>query len=93
MRDSVSVVALTDLTRPIEIAGGSIGAGLSWSSDSRWIATGAGGRILIASGDGRVIRDVASELPGAAHPVWVGNEVWFTAPDADSALWRVVVRN
>ena len=93
LRDSVSVVALTDLTRPIEIAGGGIGAGLSWSSDSRWIATGADGRILIASGDGRVIRDVASELPGAAHPVWVGNEVWFTAPDADSALWRVVVRN
>lgn len=90
--DTVRVVALTDVTSPIELSSGGASAGVSWAPDSRWLATSTGGRIIVASSDGRTIRDVAEDLPGAAHPVWVGNEVWFSVPDQDHAMWRVVVR-
>ncbi len=90
--DTVRVVALTDVTSPIEVASGGNGAGISWAPDGRWLVTSVAGRILVASSDGRVVRDVAEELPAAAHPVWVGNEVWFTVVDSDPWIWRVVVR-
>lgn len=90
--DAVNVVALTDVTRPIELVSGGVGAGISWAPDSRWLTTATGGRIIIASSDGRTVRDVNDGIAGAAHPVWVGDEVWFSVADSSGAIWRVVVR-
>lgn len=91
-RDIVRVVALSDVTSPIEIASGGTGAGISWAPDGQWLVTSTSGRILVAASDGRTIRDVAEDVPAAAHPVWVGNEVWFSVADSDMTIWRVVVR-
>ncbi|MCO5177289.1 MAG: WD40 repeat domain-containing protein [Thermomicrobiales bacterium] len=92
LRDTVAIVELNDLTSPIELTGSGLGAGISWSDDSRWVAIGNNSHIIVAASNGRSVRDVTADLAGAAHPVWVGNEVWFSVADQRSPLWRVVVR-
>lgn len=92
LQDTVAIVELDDLTAPIELTGSGVGIGLSWSDDSRWLAIGNSGHIIVAASTGRTVRDVTPDLTNAAHPVWVGNEVWFSVANQQSPLWRVVVR-
>ncbi len=92
LRDTVAVVELTDLTSSIELTGSGVGIGISWSDDSRWLAIGNSSHIIVAASNGRIVRDVTPDIAGAAHPVWVGNEVWFSVANQQAPLWRVVVR-
>lgn len=92
LQDTVAIVELDDLTAPIELTGSGVGIGISWSDDSRWLAIGNSGHIIVAASTGRTVRDVTPDLTNAAHPVWVGNEVWFSVANQQSPLWRVVVR-
>ena len=91
--DSITIAGAANVSGAFELTRGQPGNGLSWSRDSRWLATELGGHLLILASDGHAQHTLGG-VADASTPIWLANgEIWFARGAGDTAtIWRVVVR-
>ena len=88
--DTLHVASTADLGRAIEVERGGVGDGLTWSGDSEWLVAGTRGRIARYSADGRHLEYLSPRGLAAAHPLLVGDAIWFAVTDTDGEdIWQV----
>src|SRR5207237_3396312 len=92
--DSLEVAPVTDLARPLELARDDPGDGLNWSPDSRWLAAGLRGHIVLDSSDGRALAGVTPDDLPASYPLWVNSDqLWFAVERGNGPeIWSVPVQ-
>jgi hypothetical protein len=80
--DTIHVARTRDISQQLELARSSVGYGMTWSPDSRWLVVGLRGRLVLLSADGRVLEYLTGDDVYARYPIWVGDdELWFSLDD------------